>query len=106
VTNGLHIAFVVLALTNMTLQVEPHPTNAAWYTNYWGTNLQVSGTAMLQGNVGPTVQLWWKEPATNVFLEWSSDMAQWYAVRVRFLGVTNWYASPLETRFYRLRQQF
>ncbi len=105
-TNLIHIAYAVIALTNATMQLEPATTDGNWITNCWGTNLLITAGDLIQHTafVGPAVKLSWA-PATNVFLEWSADLRDWYDVRVRFLGVTNWLVRPIEGRFYRLRWQ-
>jgi hypothetical protein len=104
-TNLLQIAFLWLNLTNFVTQVEPGPTNSAYYTNFYGTNLVVSGMATVQAFIGPTVQLSWKQESGTVYVQGSSNLVDWMDIRVAQIGGTNWLALPGdERRFWRLRR--
>ena len=102
-TNLLSIAFVVLQLDQVKVQMEPSP-GYPWITNQYGTNLVIPAGCPIvhEAHVGPTIKLDWT-PATNVVLQWSADLIDWRDVRVRFVGSSGWMAYPAETRFYRLR---
>ena len=108
-TNLIQLAYLTLNLSNFVTQVEPWETNSAYYTNFYGTNLVVSGTANVQAFIGPTVQLTWSPlmcSSCAVYVQWSSNLTDWQDVRVAQIGSTNWLAWAGEaSRFYRIRRE-
>jgi hypothetical protein len=103
----LRITGIVFDCTNFVETVEPLVSNPDWYTNYYGTNLIVSGMALLTAHIGPTVRLNWT-PSTNVVLQYTPSLdppVVWTDLRIQFIGVGEWLASPMGGTFYRLRCQ-
>lgn len=103
-TNFLAIAFVSLQLTEVKIQMESEP-GYAWVTNAGGS-ISIPGGVPIrhEAHVGKTIKLNW-QPSTNLVLQSSSDLVNWDDIRVDFQNSSGWMASPVETRFYRLRQK-
>lgn len=92
-----------LGLTNFTEQIAPSPTNQAYFTNYSGTNLVVSGTIQMTAMIGPVAFISWRPTTDAVYVQTSTNLADWQDIRVVHLDTTYWWDNPQVPTFYRLR---